>query len=296
MDELNFSTIPFAFPFFGRQNQTLTLSLNGVAYADSTPEDMDYRNSNRAPLNSIAALHTDLSADDSPYGVRYRISDDGSVLTVKWLMHHFSSPANGDVAIWLDVHKNGQIRSCVSIASEINGQVAKSSTMGVSGQSAAESALYAYDDASKIRSNICVLYTPDCSSTQDPSSNPTSPIVSKVRLAAAKRGMPLEPGQRISIRATGQGSGSMPLTAKIDGRSCNQSRAATLNNGKASLSTLISKLLATRSATRISVQIGEAQASKTVAGRTAPITRSKSRKLNDSSFNRICNTLFKYLR
>ncbi len=292
-DELEFKKVAFNFDYYGRNAESVYLSLNGLAYVGRGPKDMDYRNGSKAPANAIAALHTDLTAPNSPFGVRYRISADKSVMAASWRMRHFSSPSSGEVRVWLEVHSSGAIKTCAAIDPAILGDVSRSSTIGISPSSSARGTTWAYNET-RNDANICVLFTPQCPGTKPGDSTEIS--VRKVKLLPGTDTESLRPGRRMRINAAGSGTGQLLLSTALNGRNCTSSKKMNMRNGRGRIRGRIPFALAKRRVTRITARVGGRSATKHIYGNSVRRSdKGPDRKLSNAAFGRLCSSLLKSL-
>ena len=233
VDEYGFTTVtlPFSFPFYGQQLNSVTLSPNGVIYARGAPSQMDYQNAQSAPLNAIAALHTDLTFDQDGLGVRVAGASDH--VTIQWYGRNYRQPS-GWIKVWATLYSDGSVDSSVEFSdSAIERIIRSASTIGVSGASSSQSLTYAYNSKS-LTSASAVRFTPLCGQT----SVPSAASVNRIRVRSAVRGMPgglLQRGKGFLVTLIGTGSGSLPLNLGVDGKMCNEAASFSLSNGRAKL-------------------------------------------------------------
>lgn len=294
-DELEFKTVPFAFNFFGNQAKSAVLSLNGVVYAGKTPEEMDFRNFSRAASNSIAALHTDLVGNAPPYGVRYKISSDGSKLAVYWLMHHYSSPTSGNVRAWAQIANTGEIVTCTSVDTSIAAAVAKSSTFGISPQSQGNGLTVSYNSESA-PTGICIRYSPQCPS-QSPTPGSGTATISHVKISPITSGSTISAGRKVVIRGKGVGNGTATLAAGINGHLCPNTKELSVKSGRTRSYARVPSSLDNRARTRVTFKVDHGKASRYIYGRS--VRRSSSspgRRLSASQLLKLCQSLMGSVR
>ena len=233
VDEYGFTTVtlPFSFPFYGQQLNSVTVSPNGVIYARGAPSQMDYQNGAGAPLSAIAALQTDLTFDQSGLGVRVASASDH--VTFQWYGRNYRQPS-GWIKVWATLYADGSIDSSVEFSdSSIERIIQGSSTIAVSGASAAQAVTYAYNSKATV-SGSAVRFSPLCGQESDPS----AVSISKIRVRSAVKGMPgglLERGKGFLVNLIGSGNGALPLNLGVDGKMCNEAATFSLSNGRAKL-------------------------------------------------------------
>lgn len=282
VDEYGFTTVtlPFTFPFYGQQLNSIVVSPNGVIYSRVAPSQMDYQNTSSAPLNAIAALHTDLTFDQSGLGVRVASATDH--VTIQWYGRNYRQPS-GWIKVWATLYQDGTIDSSVQFSdSGIEKIIQSASTIGVSGSTASQSVTYAYNSKS-LASNTSVRFSPQCGDT----SQPSAASLSRIRVKSVVRGMSggmLERGKGFLVQLIGSGNGALPLNIGIDGKICNEAATFSLTNGRANLHGRLGRRVGAHT---ISFS------SQGVSGR-AKISGSK-RRLSTRGVNNLCAQLSKTL-
>jgi subtilisin family serine protease len=103
--------LPFDFPFHNRVIRTVFVSPNGVVY-EIEPHNLDYLTSYRAPYNSIAAMHIDLTPRRADEGVRVFSGHDR--VTILWKAELYMMPDIGPLSVRLTLYSTGRIMSTVS--------------------------------------------------------------------------------------------------------------------------------------------------------------------------------------
>jgi subtilisin family serine protease len=292
-DEFNFYqlTLPFVFPYQGQQVTSVFISPNGVVYTQAAPEGMDYENGASAPINSIAALQTDLVASADPYGVRVYADSDHA--TIFWTAKHYSRRALGDIDIHLSLYADGRIEEFLSFGdSDIQTYVAARSTIGLSGPTADSAYTYAYDDASVITNGLAIRYTGVCAQSAE------NAKVQGISLSGVDRKGHLthhaKAGKEAVFSFSGEGNGSISINASWNGRACTQTGQVTLSNGLATVSTRIPKVPAGFKLLRITSQ--GAKAAIQVDGPPAePGKNTNVRRVRVRQFNKICAALLSNL-
>jgi subtilisin family serine protease len=272
VDEGDFKTIalPFEFPFFRTKTRTLYVSPNGVVYLNP-PRSADYQVASRAPNNSIAAFHSDLTPRNSKQGVRAYVGSDRVV--IYWLSEHYSIPEQGPLAVRLTLYPSGLIRSTVSfeaakdptaLSRMILGDWQSSqpkAPLGLIGASATSAAMSSTVDivtaqrglapSAGSRLDLSVAMVPTCF---EPSTNgPPEEELQIARVDSIR--MRLSSNQRqVAVQLSGAGSGKVPLRATINGRWCSQVAWSAISNGQGAF-----KLSLPRTAYRVALHSTEAK-------------------------------------
>ena len=235
-DELNYLTVnlPFAFPFHGTVISTVYVSPNGVVYTKSAPGSMDYQNSAQAPLNSIAALHSDLVAEQSDEGVRVASSSDH--ITIYWKARQYARKSSGDAEIRLTLYADGTIIDSLGVTDvDTQGALQSQATVGLTGPVSSSAYTFAHN-SSKVVDHMSVRFVPNCSGGVTPPADST-PQVTSVKIRGVVSGSHLTAAvsreRQIKVFFSGQGTGSVPLTISFDRMTCDISASAMLTNGSA---------------------------------------------------------------
>lgn len=234
-DELGFYNLalPFDFPFYDRTVRNVILSPNGVIYTQRAPTTMDYITSSQAPLQSIAALHTDLMAGGYPYGVR--AITNSSQATIFYRMRHFGMPSGGDVLVWVTLHANGVIEQRVEFGSStLASFVQRRATVGISGSSP-ESAVTWSHNSSALYHGLELRYEPHCGAVPPPASGVSIAAIEVRKRARARALHRIRTGTRFDLALLGSGTGQIELNAALDGRRCRTSRLVQVTDGEAML-------------------------------------------------------------
>jgi subtilisin family serine protease len=219
-DEFNFYTLalPFQFPFKGRTINSLTLSPNGVIYANGAPSAMDYLNKSSAPLASIAALHTDLRSDATGLGIRV-LADLNSVTIKYTAKQYWQYSGPGKIEVWVSIYPSGAIEQQLRFSdSTVENYVRGRATIGITGYSSADSETFAFN-STKIRSGLGVSYAPLCGDA-----SPVTGAPSHVSSLKVKRNnkvvRTVNNGGRFDLTVQGVGNGALTLTAAVNGVQC----------------------------------------------------------------------------
>jgi subtilisin family serine protease len=229
-DELGYYTVglPFSFPYFGVNVNSITLSPNGVIYTRNAPASYDYTTGNRAPLSSIAALHTDLVSSSDPWGVRYSASADK--VTVYWKVKHYYARSNGDVEVRTTIYSDGRIQNFISMPdSSTEAAVRTFATVGLTGATADKSFTYAYN-SSAIRNGLSLEFSPNCSQGA-PESSASVNAMQFLSLSKNSSARKAKPGRMHQVSLYGAGSGQVEVEVVLDGSACSGKARLNLNNG-----------------------------------------------------------------
>lgn len=238
-DEFSFYTVnlPFNFPFYGEMINKLYLSPNGVIYTKAKPTSLDYKNSETAPVNSIAALHTDLISDANPRGVR--VSTSANSVTIYWRAQHYSARANGDVHVRTTLYNNGVIKTFVDADdSTVLTAIKNSSTIGVKGNAIFDYSTHSYNSLSS--DNTGIQFVPNCQE-----SNLDSEI-NYIDGYTKRKGKNIDkafPKKRLNINFSGVGTGILPVSVSLDGTVCESPISVSLVNGVGSVATKMPKYI-----------------------------------------------------
>jgi subtilisin family serine protease len=274
-DELNYTTVPlqFNFPFFNSTYSSITVSPNGLVYmGSSAPSGMDFRNSAKAPMNSIAVLHTDLSSSGGvPLGVR--VLQESNSVTVYWHSKHYLNPEAGYVTAWITLNSDGSVVSSMDFSNEQTRQfVSQSVTVGMTSSSAVSESIVISNGGSGITKRS-FQYVRTCEGQQD--NRGGQAVVSELSLHAfsprGKSVKQLQAGKLFGVFLSGQGSGSVEAQIAFDGINCPGKTAFTLNNGTGNFSARLRKQH--ESFRKISVTVGGI--SKQISVRRKRFSRSR---------------------
>lgn len=239
-DELGFRWVsfPFAFPFYGKLVTSAALSPNGVAYLGEAPTAMDFRNRAVAPNTSIAALHTDLVMNEAPLGVRTAVIN--SRLVIEWYARRYvGGQVSPIVRVQLALSQDGGIEQFIDFGTIENArELLAEATVGIAGSNTQDHDELSLD-SQEITTQLGFRLTPLC-----PVSGSLVEI-SKIRVSKGRK--LLRSPQRATttsnnllLSLAGQGSGTVELTATVDGTSCGQSGyQVVVDNGRASVSTTL---------------------------------------------------------
>ena len=264
--------LPFAFQFFSETITRVYLSPNGVIYKRS-PSVADYNTRDRAPSNSIAALHADLIPRTGSQGIR--VASSKEKVTVAWSSEVYSYPGMGVVTTRATLRPSGEVSVSVQFAE--TGSVgslrrmvlgdpfsspvmAPGAVMGIAGPTSANaftvdlnSTLASLGIGSSSPVILGATYAPLCAPShpgQDvggPSDGDgggggggigggipdESATVSSVRVRRLRRGAGERSSTKFSGTLEGNGSDLFPLTVAVDRKRCEGRALIGLLNGRA---------------------------------------------------------------
>ncbi|MCO6429529.1 MAG: S8 family serine peptidase [Deltaproteobacteria bacterium] len=293
-DELSYYQVdlPFTFPYFGRDVSQIFVSPNGVVYTNGAPSGMDYLNGANAPLNSIAALHADLTTQDSPNAVRVKLETNR--VTIFWQADAYGIKGQGAALVWLTINSDGTIDDFISFETSATMDYLQSrSTIGITGQQSSHTYTYAYN-ASKLQNGFAIRYTPLC--TGDPNNGGDSGAVSKIELygknSKGRLSRRASSGKKVQISLNGTGNGTVEVSAAFNNRTCPTSGAASLQNGSAQLEAVLPRVPDQFSSFK--VRSGAAKKSISIAHNKAR-SRHRSKRISSKRLQTLCEKLFSSL-
>lgn len=278
--------LPFEFPFFRTATSTLYVSPNGLVYLNN-PQSVDYEVAQRAPNNSIAALHADLTPRGAQQGVR--VYKDVGRVTIAWHSEHYSLGDRGPMDVRLTLFPSGYIHSSVSFDRSTD-PIALSRLMlgnpfsspageplGLIGVSATSSRLSNTLNLLSAQQQVVsseseplalgVWMVPNCFDAGG-GERITTASVSRIRLRSVKG------GNRLSVSLRGEGTGKVPLSASVSSHSCRTSATARLVDGRGALTLPIPA-----GATRIRLQSGGAVGSIKLRAKASRVSRRQGSKM-----------------
>ncbi|MCL4125256.1 UNVERIFIED_CONTAM: hypothetical protein GTU68_049749 [Idotea baltica] len=229
-DEYGYYTVdlPFLFPFHGGTTEKVILSPNGVIYTKSAPGAMDYVNTGAAPINSIAALHSDLISSVNPNGVRVNVTS--SKVTVYWRAKHYSNQTLGDIHVRTTLFSNGKVRNYIDFdTAALQVAVQSNATVGLTGPSSSSAITYASNN-SDIRDLLAIEYTPLCTPSESLS-------VSNIDVSGINRNGRLvrrSAKSAVMVDLSGAGTGSVVVQAGFNNQLCPNTVTMNMTNGLAS--------------------------------------------------------------
>ena len=282
-DEYGFAAVnlPFEFPFHHDLVSKVTVSPNGVLYTKAAPSSMDYKNGTVAPLNSIAALHTDLKGNAAPYGVRYAASADKAVFY--WRSQAYAYESQGDVHVRSVLHANGVIDVFVDFSTDsLQGFLKAKSTIGLSWGEEGSATTYAYN-SDLIKRGTAVRFTPTCADAGD-SGLSLSGLRAKGVKNNGKVRRKVRPNGTARVQGFGSGTGSKGVTVSLDGIQCSGTVSMRVQDGYGELYTKVPK--AARGYRWIQFKSGDVTAS-------VKIKRKKKQKVYGQRFRNVNSPRFK---
>ncbi len=272
-DEYSFHTIdlPFDFPYYGTNLRKVIVSPNGVIYTKTQPAGNDYLNTFTAPQNAIAALHTDLTAEIDPNGVRVAVNANEAV--IYWRVKHYQGRFQGDIHVRTVLKSTGEIQTFLVADDATSLTFAQTATIGIKGQTSSETTTYASKDASLITNNLGISYIPTCTTPTVTPPVPTSNVTGINAYAINAGGRYVKrviPGSNLYFNFDGQGTGTFQLNIELGGLSCTGSKQVTITNGVGQLTTQTERFL--KKYKSIKFEVGKAserlQIKRTVANKT----------------------------
>jgi subtilisin family serine protease len=236
--------LPFDFPFYRTTTRVLYISPNGLVYLNE-PKNPDYQVAARAPNNSIAAFHTDLTPRMANQGVR--VHRDAQRVTVSWSAEQYSLAGQGPLAVRLTLYQSGVIVSTVSFESmkdpaqasrTILGDafatvpIAPLGLIGISATSARGSATVDIPSVQRQlvagadqRLDLRVTMVPNCFTVPEVETKFLPAQVDAIKLALSRG------GRLVSASLLGSGSGAVRLTGFVNGKQCSQEGWTALVDG-----------------------------------------------------------------
>jgi subtilisin family serine protease len=221
-------SLPFSFPYYGDLISKLVISPNGVVYTKGSPSGMDYINQTEAPINAIAAMHADLSTQNTPHAVRAKVASDH--VSIHWLAESYTLKGKGDVKTWLTIFADGTIDDSISFTSnQIESFFQSRATVGVKGANSNNATTYLYN-STELKNQLSLRYTAVCNNNA-----PTTAAVDKVTVRGIKKSGKLSkditPGRGMRIAVTGLGNGTVQLKAAFNNQYCPNVLDLPFNNG-----------------------------------------------------------------
>lgn len=233
-DEYVFKTIdlPFNFPFYDESISRITLSPNGLIYFKGEPSSLDFKNSEKAPFNSFAALHTDLYLVNNPHGIR--VSSASDHVTIYWLAKQYKARSKGDVEVRTTIYSDGSITNYVSVKdAEVEALLQSSATIGINAKSIATDYTYAYN-SSLIHNENAVKFTRNCKAAPGEEQQGNSKMFDLEGYTYNGNGDAVKRiyAQRlVNLDFFGTGNGTYEMNLKLDKFVCPQKVSVDLRNG-----------------------------------------------------------------
>lgn len=292
-DEGNFATVglPFDFTFDGTPRNSVTLSPNGVLYFGTPASSLDWQNFSSAPINSVAALHSDLKST-----VRSAYNSDNS-LTLAWSSTLFGREQLGTVNIRTTLLAGGAIRTWVNFSSEeLRKLVIRNATIGLTGRTAGNSITYAHN-SKRIVNGLALEFTPICSSSSVPGI--TDPRVASLSIwgNAGGRSVPaVIPGNVIGIKVKNAGpAGNVRAMMALDNETCAYSPLVTLNGNSGTFFRAKAPRILKRFK-NISVTFQNSKRKLAIQSSSGTAGAVRGKKLGAARFDALCTSLAKSLR
>jgi subtilisin family serine protease len=241
--------LPFSFPFFRESVNRIWLSPNGVVYT-RVPTGLDYVVSAKAPKNSIAALQADLIPRAVDQGVRVAVGENK--VTVMWRSEHYGLPGQGLITVRLTIRADGTFSSSAHFGPDGLNSALKSQILGdpfsatptdsrsLVGATGALSTFFSVLDLAAAQSALTsssgdplalgVGMATNCDGAPPPQDGDPEPVVTNVLISKTGPGRLSVPAQVIFY---GTGSGSIPVTLRVNTRTCRGAASVNLSNGAA---------------------------------------------------------------
>jgi subtilisin family serine protease len=292
--------LPFSFPFYTTSVSSVFISPNGVVYLNP-PEGIDFQPGRTAPLQSIAALHTDLVPLSKTHGVR--VFKNSERATIFWEQGLFSArDLSGSVEVRLTLHASGKIETSVSFGQGTEALAMQRLVLGDPFQSPATPPSALDRPAIPISAEASTLNISDALRSMSSSSD--SPVVLGVSMQPkCDRSSPvpvvnsISLHKRLSARQTapvtpvrgvlqGQGSGQVPLVLTVDSFQCSGVKKVTLEQGQARF-----RVRVPRGPSRLEVSSGSARGSLKLPSRSTTKSRGRARRAGTSLCKAILRTI-----
>ncbi len=241
--------LPFSFQFFRESVNRIWLSPNGIVYTKS-PLGLDYVVSAKAPKNSIAALHTDLIPRAADQGVRVAVSDNK--VTVMWRSEHYGLPGQGVITVRLTIRADGTYSSSAHFGSDGLNYALKNQVLGnpfestptdgraLVGVTGALSTFFSVLDLAATQTALTSSssealalgagMTTSCAVAPPPQDGDSEPVITGVVISQTGAGRLSVPAQ---VALYGSGSGSVPVTFRVNSRTCRSTVPFNLSDGTA---------------------------------------------------------------
>ena len=288
--------LPFDFPFHNRVIRTVFVSPNGVVY-EVEPHNLDYLTSYRAPYNSIAAMHIDLTPRRADEGVRVFTGHDR--VTILWKAELYMMPDIGPLSVRLTLSPTGQVVSTVSFEEAGTPEVLSKivlgdafsdpvqSPMGIVGISGASR--LASSTADLLAAQRLLMEERDGEFSAKVTMNPTCevsggnreitvPHIQKIKIRN-KRGR----NSKLRLAFGGIGTGRVPLSVKVNGRLCSEAGDVGLIDGRAERRVRVPRTLR-----HLSIVSGEARMRKRFSRR--------ARRVSKRARDKVCGRIIAALR
>jgi subtilisin family serine protease len=293
--------LPFAFPFYNGIVSTLYVSPNGVVYVNP-PSTIDFEVGRQAPLQSIAAFHSDMTPLSPAHGVR--ISRASDRVTILWEEGLFAAQdSQGTVKVRLTLHSSGEIENSIEFVGAEDGVLPRlalgdpfrvpasvpAGLIGISGASLKFSSVL--DISESLRSLVSSM---DQRLILGASMKPRCKdgvVLTTVNSIRLKKVPSKGPTTTTKVRGTvvGQGSGNVPISVVLNSFQCSGAKAIPLDGGRVTFRAVIprgpSRFEASSGSARGAVQLRSGQ---TASGRG----RGQGGRVGE----RMCRSIFRSIR
>lgn len=287
-DELDFQTVylPFEFPFYGRAVNKVTVSPNGVLYMGQVDSVLDFQSSGKAPLNSIAALHSDLASDPKPLGVYMSATRDKA--TFLWSARPYGL-ARGSVKVYLTLYADGSVTDSVEFSdASALASVQSKGTIGIRGASSLSATTF-LANGSAIGDKLQIRYSAQCSNS---SARATALSVIGRDRRNTRTERKVTPAKSVEVTAQLEGTGTMNLWVGFDKLTCSEPIEVPVTSANISLVGRVPRL--TESVKTLSFRATNKLQKLSVS--TTTLRGVRRRSIRQSDFNRMCNSLTKSFR
>ncbi len=273
--------LPFDFPFHNRIIGTVFVSPNGVVY-EVEPHNLDYLPSYRAPYNSIAAMHIDLTPRSSDQGVR--VFHGQNRVTILWKSELYMLPDIGPVSVRLTLWSTGKVTSTVSFEEASGAELLSKVVLGdifsdpvqspmgligIGGASRRASSTADLLEAQRLlmeqddgEFSLKVTMNPTCE-VSGGNTEVNRPHIQKIKIRN-KRGR----GTNLRLAFGGSGTGRVPLSVKVNGKLCAEAGDVALVDGRAERNVRLPRALR-----HLSIVSGEARMRKRFSRRAGRVSK-----------------------
>lgn len=236
-DEFQFTrfVLPFSFPFHRNSYSEFFISPNGVIYFERPPAGQDYQVGEIAPINSIAALHADLSTSDPGLGVFGHIEKDRFQIT--WKATAFKNQETGIINIVLTLYRSGVIEVNIDGSQHALNALAGENLIGLTGPSRYVTTV-ATGKGSSIAPGTAIRFVPECELDPPVVNHLAIRQLSRIKRKAAFS-RKIIPGKKSRIVLSGTGSGIVKLGMAINNASCPDDLNISFSGGQGQTEILI---------------------------------------------------------
>lgn len=288
-DEYSFTRVelPFEFPFHKALFSDLYVSPNGLVYFGSSPQEMDYRVGDTPPLNSIAALHADLTSSDPAHGVYALISADRVVIS--WHAALFNRGELGAVEVFLTLHKTGEIEVHISGSQDALDGLYGLNLVGLTGP-ARDSSYLAVEKGATVQAKSSYGFIPGCQKEQPAVVNEIiTEMINTGRRRSALKPDELLAGKTAQVTLNGEGSGVLQVGFTINRFQCPGTAEVDFTEGKSVF--LLSLPHAAKRARKLTLSVTDSEHVLEKTSRIKQKRRRRGRKLSRRGTAKLCTDL-----